>query len=259
MKLWIFSDIHLEIAKWTLPNPRPRHDVVIIAGDLITDMRKGVRWIVDNDLTQNGTVPVLYVAGNHEYYRFARDKNLRDAQHLASSYPNLTILQDSRIDIDGIRFVGSTLWTDFCFDGVEYQLAAMWAAEKGMNDYGRIRVAKDNYRKLTPKDTLNEHKVSRKYLSEMLDAPDRPAKMVVVTHHGPSGKSCDYRRYGNSLLNGAYYSHMDHMVDKATLWVHGHTHSCCDYQIGDCRVLGNMRGYDGYEQTGFRPDLVVEV
>jgi len=51
------------------------------------------------------------------------------------------------------------------------------------------------------------------------------------------------------------------MLDNSNikLWTHGHTHYPFDYQIGECRIVCNPRGYDGYENTGWDPNKVVEL
>jgi L-ascorbate metabolism protein UlaG (beta-lactamase superfamily) len=66
-------------------------------------------------------------------------------------------------------------------------------------------------------------------------------------------------------MNGAYHSDLSEFIldhPQVVLWTHGHTHHCFDYQIGNCRVVCNPRGYesDGYsEETGFNPNLVLEI
>ncbi|WP_426532963.1 metallophosphoesterase [Bradyrhizobium sp. McL0615] len=67
MLLWIMSDLHLELTRgWDLPSgdARPRFDVLIIAGDLIPRMERGVKWLLEHVPDR----PVIYVGGNHEAY-----------------------------------------------------------------------------------------------------------------------------------------------------------------------------------------------
>lgn len=60
MKLQIYSDLHLEFARF---DPAPSDaDVVILAGDIDIKSR-GVKWA--SEVFQ---CPVIYVCGNHEYY-----------------------------------------------------------------------------------------------------------------------------------------------------------------------------------------------
>ena len=67
MRIWILSDLHLELTcGWDLPSPadRPAFDVMIVAGDLIPRMQRGVAWLLERVPDR----PVIYIAGNHEAY-----------------------------------------------------------------------------------------------------------------------------------------------------------------------------------------------
>ena len=66
MRLWILSDLHLELTRgWDLPSgaARPDFDVLVIAGDLIPNMERGVAWLAERVTDR----PVVYIAGNHEF------------------------------------------------------------------------------------------------------------------------------------------------------------------------------------------------
>lgn len=43
---------------------------------------------------------------------------------------------------------------------------------------------------------------------------------------------------------------------RPALWVHGHTHDSCDYELGATRIVCNPRGYED-ENSAFDPELVV--
>ncbi len=66
MRFWILSDLHLEHAPLTKPLEPPEADVCIIAGDLCRGIDKGVRWLAEHIAP---TMPCIYVAGNHEFYK----------------------------------------------------------------------------------------------------------------------------------------------------------------------------------------------
>lgn len=95
------------------------------------------------------------------------------------------------------------------------------------------------------------------WLTRELQETDDPT--VVVTHHAPASRSVA-DRFRRDLVSAAFASAHDEFVkrSRAKLWIHGHTHASFDYLCGNTRVLCNPLGYLG-EQTGFRPDLVVEV
>lgn len=268
-KLWIWSDLHLDVGYRNKKVPFrfeaiPECDVIVVPGDVCENMEVGVEWI-DTCRREFGR-PIIYVGGNHEFYRTTRDGSLmkargRAANMLCSSHHrsgcNLVhVLQDGVSVVAGVRFLGCTLWTDYRLDGEAWQVPAMLNAEKMMTDHEAIRYAAGGYRPWLPKDCLIEHENSINWLKLCLEKPfDGPT--VVVTHHAPSSKSI-HPQFRGSLLNGAYASNLDHLVDRATLWVHGHVHHRFDYEIGDGRVVCNPRGYPD-EQTGFDPALVIEV
>jgi hypothetical protein len=166
--------------------------------------------------------------------------------------------------IDGVRFLGATLWTDFCLHGNGTQATiAMYDAGQYMNDYKRIRLAKKGYRKLRPADTQGWHFRQRSWLQERLAEPF-DGKTVVVSHMAPSGHSIE-EQYKGDTLSPAYASNLDHLVEQVDLWVHGHVHSSLDYRIGAGRVVCNPLGYPGRadrirpENPAFDPNLVVEI
>lgn len=46
MRIWPFSDVHLEMSVWDLLADRPEHDVVVVvSGDLVTRAERGVAWL----------------------------------------------------------------------------------------------------------------------------------------------------------------------------------------------------------------------
>lgn len=255
MKLWILSDLHVDVNKrypLALPTPRPEHDAVVIAGDICHGIDEGIRFIVGEQLDAK---PVIFVPGNHEFYGFDRHAELAAGRAEAASLPNIHLLERDSVEIGGITFLGCTLWTDYCYAGVREQARAMHLASQRLNDH---RLITNGQRVWTPQDALQEHKDSRAWLTEQLTQVRNRAK-VVVTHHGPSRSSVQ-PSYRDDLLTGAFTSNLDELVGKANLWVHGHLHAPADYLINGCRVIANPRGYVGIrEDRAFNPGLVVEV
>ncbi len=84
---------------------------------------------------------------------------------------------------------------------------------------------------------------------------------VVITHHLPALKSIA-PRYANDPLNPAFASRLEGVIVRyqPTLWIHGHTHDRCDYELFRTRVVCNPRGYPGeYSRAGFKSDFTVVV
>jgi predicted phosphodiesterase len=247
MRIRVFSDIHLEFADWE--PPATDADVVIVAGDL-HPKPEGIAWITRHFRS----VPVVYVAGNHEFYGSTYQKRLNQLQMAAESSGNIRFLENTSTWIGDVLFLGCTLWTDFNLFHDPGTAGA--AAAMGMSDYRRIRTL-PNYRRIKGRDTSTWHMDSRQWLETELQR-HRGVRMVVVTHHAPSPLSLD-PTLPSGVMDAAYASRLDDLVaaSGACLWIHGHTHCSVDYRIGSTRVFSNQRGYPDQGQTGFDPQAVV--
>jgi len=250
VKIQPLSDLHLE-HDYNFIIPKTDADVIVLAGD-IDQNANWVKWLLNQKIDK----PIIYVMGNHCFYR-SNVKSIKEKiRKLIDSYKSLIeihFLDDSYVDIYGVRFLGSTLWTDFSLYGDP--IIAGIDAQTYINDYTYIRVT-DLYRKITYKDTIDWHKQSVKFLTEEL-AKDVNIPKVVVTHMLPSIKSVS-ERFIRDTLSAAYASNLDHLVVQSKLWIHGHTHDTKDYFINDSRVVCNPRGYKSDNQD-FNPSLVIEV
>lgn len=255
MKLWILSDLHIDVNRrfpFAFPSPPPSHDVLIVAGDICQGLAEGVRFIVSQELNAK---PVIYVAGNHEFYGHDRHGELAEARAEAARHPNIHLLERDGLVIDGVAFLGCTLWTDYKYAGPREQARAMHWAARRISDHRLISDGKGSW---SPEQALGEHEASRSWLSAQL-APSTPYPKVVVTHHAPSRQSVQ-PRYRDDLLTAAFASDLNELVAKAALWVHGHLHAPADYRLGDCRVVANPRGYVGiHEDREFNPAFTVDV
>lgn len=229
MKIYVLSDLHLELCPWQAPAVDA--DVVVLAGDIHSHTHT-IDWAL-----AAFPQPIIYVPGNHEFYD-AEIHGLRQ-QLRQRAGGRLHVLDDSAIEIEGVRFLGSTLWTDYKLFGVDRQAGAMHAAKHGLIDHACIRCAPSS--RFLPADAARLHRKSVAWLSAELTKP-HAGKTVVVTHHLPSRQSVA-ERFKDSLLSAAFASDLDALVGRADLWIHGHTHDCFDYELGGCRVICNPRGY----------------
>ncbi len=253
MRAWIISDLHLEFGEPFSGSPPPDADVLICAGDLLTrGIVPSIEWLATNIAP---AIPVVFVAGNHEYYGSSVQESIRRARSVRERHPNIHFLENEAVDIGGVSFVGGTLWTDFRIFGRNPELA-MAAAQTGMNDYRRVKFSKQPFMKFRPIHAYRMHQQTGSFLSSALEGE---RKVVVVTHHAPSGRSIT-PEFSGDVLSACYASDMESLiVEKGpALWVHGHVHHRTDYLIGGTRVISNPRGYPG-ESSGFDPGLVVEI
>jgi predicted phosphodiesterase len=252
MKLNILSDLHL--GQGALDTPHNDADVVILAGD-VSRPREAVAWARAIDK------PVLYVAGNHEFYGDSIDGTL-DALRNSCEGTNVRLLDDDVAVLEGVRFVGSTLWTDFMLLGAARREDAMREGQRFLRDFSRIRTSRHSAAIYTPADSAARFDVHRRFLAEQLAQPFA-GPTVVITHHAPSPHSI-HPRFRDSLLNACFISDLEHLMDgrRACLWVHGHTHDSFDYVVNGTRVVCNPRGYakNGVnENARFDPDFTIRV
>jgi predicted phosphodiesterase len=232
MTLNILSDLHHSLG--ALDPPDNDADVVVLAGD-IARPRDAVEWA--SALRK----PVLYVAGNHEFYGSTIDETLA-ALRAFSEGTQVRVLDDEALIVDGVRFLGTTLWTDFALFGKEQRASVMHEARRFMRDFARIRIGNAPDALFTPEHSTARFARHARWLSQELARPfDGPT--VVVTHHAPSPHSV-HRRFDGSPLNACFVSDLEPLLDgRACLWIHGHTHDSFDYTIGGTRVVCNPRGY----------------
>ncbi|RVA80063.1 metallophosphoesterase, partial [Mesorhizobium sp. M7A.F.Ca.CA.001.11.2.1] len=197
----------------------------------------------------------VYVAGNHEFYKGSIKEGLEDGRNAAAQFPRVYFLENDSVVIDGVRFVGATLWTDYRVEG-HPELAMAYARER-MNDHRLIAKQRDPWQRFLPETALRMHQDSRQYIDTALKAD--PVKTVVVTHHLPHPWSIP-PRFKSDLLNAAFASDLSNVIEDGhpALWVHGHTHDSCEYRIGSTRIICNPRGYED-ENAKFDPTLVVRI
>lgn len=257
MRLLVLSDLHLEVWRESAPKFNTFSsppDIVVLAGDIHTDAR-APGWAA----AVFPEIPVVYVSGNHEFYGGTLDQTNLATRDECAKFENVRYLDCGEFFLEGVRFLGATLWTDFLLFGSQNRNSAMVDANNVMNDYQHIRLAAAGYRKLQPIDTARLHAEHRAWLARKLDEPF-VGPTVVVTHMAPSLKSIA-PEYASDPVSAAFASSLDDLVSKAKLWIHGHTHTSFDYLIGQCRVVANPLGYmkkgGNAENASFDANLII--
>ena len=250
MRLHVLSDLHLEQDPFGVPDVEA--DVIVLAGDTATGTA-GVDWARS---WADGR-PVLYLAGNHEFYGHALPGLIGELRAAAGG-SSVRILENDELLIDGVRFLGCTLWSDFDFDGPDRRELSMRLCERVVNDYKHITFGPDG-RMLAARDTRMLHVASHRWLAERLALPhDGPT--VVLTHHQPLIRSRPPTPELRAIA-GAFASDVSGLMGagRVALWVYGHTHRSADLDVRGTRVLSNPRGYPHEPVDGFDPRCVVEV
>lgn len=244
MNILLLSDLHNEFDRYQ--PPALAADLVILAGDIDVGVR-GVEWAKS---VFSG--PVLYVPGNHEFYRGYLGRTLEKLR--GAQTDRVRVLDRNVVELGGVRFLGATAWTDFAATG--NQPAAVALAGQLLNDFRQIRT--ENYRPCRPLDFITQASLTRLWLQEQLAIPFS-GPTVVITHHAPSLRSLQGNPHTGGHLDAAFASRWDDLMgDSIALWLHGHVHTAVDYELNGTRVVCNPRGYPG-EQTGWSPCKLIKL
>jgi hypothetical protein len=257
MKIKLWSDLHLEFRDNQfdhihIPHVDDKETTLLLAGD-ISIGTESVPFI--EEMCKNFK-HVLMICGNHEFFENDIYK-LREKfkfWELNEGPNNFHFLDNDWRILDGVRFLGGTMWTDFK-DG---DPLVVGAAHRIMADYEEIRC---DGQKITPSFILREHDRFMDFLLQKFEEPF-DGSTVVMTHHSPGNVLKRKGRQGN-LVDHAYFADIEELIghhDKAVLWVHGHTHTSYDYMINNTRVICNPFGYWGEQiNSDFDPEIIVEV
>jgi predicted phosphohydrolase len=222
---------------WT---PAPLEDdldtVLVLAGDIDVGMY-AVEYAIELGPRFKA---VIYVAGNHDLWKQNIDFFYDKARLRVADHPNVHILQNDKITIDDVEFLGTTLWTDIN----NHDPFDTWNAPNVMRpDFRQIRYTKD-YKRITPTIWLGENLKARAWLADNID-PDK--KQVVVTHHAPDMACAEGNECAGNGGDVYYYNrNMQDMIVDAGFWIFGHTHHRFDKYLGDTRVVSNPYGYYGH-------------
>lgn len=260
MKLWLFSDLHLEFERHLPPlGPIPDADVCVVPGDILQGCANSIHWLAKE---VSPRMPVVFVAGNHEFYGDSIVEGFEWGRTAAAEFPGrVHFLENDSVVIGGVRFLGCTLWTDYAVEGSDPEdvAFAMAVAEAQLNDHRQVAWRRlPAYEGFPPKRALDLHRRSRGYLDGQLAWPhDGPT--VVVTHHAPHRGSI-HARWKGSTLNACFASDLSELIEerKPDLWVHGHMHDSADYVVAGTRIVCNPKGYRS-ENARFDPRLILEV
>jgi Icc-related predicted phosphoesterase len=223
---------------------------MVVAGDLVTRMERGVAWL----LARVTDRPIIYVPGNHEFYGCDIDRTVEKARQAAAG-TNVRILQNDSVEIDGVLFVGVTLWTDFALLGNPHH--AMQIAGYGMNDYYRIRKRRYEMR-LRPTDTLARHHETCEFIARTTRDARTGRTVVVVSHHGCVREAVKAGKE-SEMISAAYASDCQRLLEHVDLWIYGHTHESRDFTIGRTRIVSNAKGYSHGDNPQFEKKYVIEI
>lgn len=290
MKLQLLSDLHLEQSPDFVPEGAPGADVLVLAGDIGSYQRDS--RLQDTDFGLGRFSPrladapwkvVLYVPGNHEYDDLPFDETHARLRATCERL-GITWLEQQSVVLDGVRFVGATLWADFeaiarhpppaavlARHGtgetqLTWQMRQREKAFRAANYYLATNTTLRDGRPLLAEDMRELSLESQAWLRRALAEPF-DGVTVAVTHFAPTLRSHD-PRYGVTPGTAGFCNALDELLPFADLWLHGHLHCPHDYIVEGvqdgrpfrCRVVANPLGYeDKGEQAAFDPRMVIEL
>jgi Icc-related predicted phosphoesterase len=239
MKIYAISDLHLEFYRsieqvlnkmCTLLQPA---DVLILAGDVgFPQERIGIENNYSGILTEfllyvkKIYKHVILVPGNHEYYP-CENYNMKECFDNLSKICQKTdviLLEKSTVVIDGVEFIGTTLWS-----AIESQAVAVLA------DFRHVFRNKVDY--------LVEFVKCYTWLKDTLEKPPLFPR-VVITHHLPTARLIHQRFQGSAINTAFFTSILDSLsLRNVKLWVCGHTHEFSQVKYGDTTLVVNPVGY----------------
>ena len=227
MRINYFSDVHLEFG--ALQAPDNDADIIVAAGDIGIGIQ-GLNWL------KTLNKPVVYIAGNHEFYTHEYQRTLQSIRKQCEG-SNVHFLENDCFVFQGVRFLGCTLWADLFVEGDK----KAEALGKTLNDFKRIQFAEKPFNAARFSFL---HQSSKTWLEQELAQPFS-GKTVVITHHAPSLWS--WNDSAHALKKLAYCNDMKPLLHEYEIaaWIHGHVHSQMDYRIAGARILCNPRGYAG--------------
>ncbi len=253
MNIQVLSDLHVEVGN-PLPTLCADADVVVLAGDFAPYEPERLQALAQ----ALAGAPILYVPGNHEFYGHDIDAALEGMRDTCAEL-GIELLDRRAIAINGIRFIGATLWTDFCLNGLAEVVWAKANAERSMPDFvGAIRHRDGRF---TATEAARRHVEDLRFIEGALTAARAAGEApVVVTHHAPTPRSIR-PWYQGHVLNAAFASDLERFIARHAppLWIHGHMHDSIDERLGATRVVANPEGYTPTENPLFNPELCVRV
>lgn len=258
MRLQLLSDLHLETETF-VARPTPGAELLVLAGDIDAGW-DGLAQFAD------WPVPVLMVAGNHEF----------DGRDLHEAWPALRarcqslgirLLECESLILTSaaglrVRFLGTVRWCDFALFGAAQQARA----ERAGAYFLKLMNARRDGAVLDVEGMKAEAHACRDWLAGALALPalGRWDSTVAITHFAPSLRSLD-PRFGTQPGTASFCNADDLLIPQAELWLHGHLHCRHDYRVdrpgrSPTRVVSQAVGLARKgEAIGFDAEKLIDV
>lgn len=251
MKFQFASDLHIEYKNNEIPFANdyiiPKADILILAGDIGSLYKLSQ---LKGFLAQLCVLFkfVLYIPGNHEYYRIEGQEPvsmniLNDRLYsLEKDLDNLFILNEAIVQIENVCIVGTTLWSKPLVKYIPTSLAQI--KDFKIYDYQKLHFSNLNF--ITKKIEY---------------CKNNNLKLLVVTHHCPTYDVVGKRKKNHKYVS-LYASNLDYLLkkDKVHTWICGHVHRNFNYYTKEgTHLVGNQRGKPRDNIRDYRKDMIVDI
>lgn len=238
MKIYFASDIHSEYFKYVdIPAVDIIPPVIVLAGDIgVADQT------LDFLLSVAASFPhsdIVWIAGNHEFYGTNIETQLDKFRRFSAAHPRIHFLENSRIELHGITFLGCTLWTDFSVLGNNEQIICL----KNFHRLADFFYIYTDAGKFCAQDASDRFQQSYQWLDQQLASCDKK-KTVVITHFPP----CREARHGEipeDYLAAYFQANAKSLIERHQphCWIYGHNHWSDQFYLGGTLLVSNQLGY----------------
>ncbi|UYM17963.1 metallophosphoesterase [Endozoicomonas euniceicola] len=263
----LHSDLHNEMQDHSLiDEPKvissDKADIFVLAGDI----HNGIESIqYAKSVAKKHNKPVIFIAGNHEYYGHDLIETEKILRKESSSEENVYFLEKDSIVLNNIRFLGCTLWSNFeLYEQVipgSKAFCMAWS-EGRINDFSKITM---NNRAISSGDMENLNQDCMQWLQKEFLMP-HSGPTVVITHFAPVPDCVDEKWKKEppefNELSPYFVNNLTEFITtwQPDFWFYGHTHSNICLKIGKTQIISNQKGYPSEEDsTGYRPDMLIKV
>jgi Icc-related predicted phosphoesterase len=248
VKFQIMSDLHIETLSDNISVDdfvKKSADILILAGDIgrVHKYEQVKKFL--KELCEKFEI-VLYVLGNHEYYRVDNvppknmEQILADLETIRSEIPNLYILNRNSVIVEDVCIVGCTLWSQATLDVPPYIV------------------------RIPEMDTIKYNSLFKEdlyYIERMITyCQEKNLKLLVVTHHCPTYVIS--KRKATDKYKSLYCSNLDYLLDskKVHTWICGHVHTNFDMKTRNgTRLVSNQKGKPKDKVSDYLLDKVITV
>ena len=248
MIIQIVSDLHLEyLEEYDLDSliEKKNANILVLVGD-IGSLYRYPQLIGFLDKVCRIYEYVLYVPGNHEYYKMNTNdvgicmKDLKQKMNdLETIFKNLIILDRKSVQFGNYCFVGCTLWSD---------------CERFLKNRVKIH-------DITHQIYNRYHERDLAYIKTMIElCKKKNLKMVVMTHYAPTKKLLSKKNL-KDRYNTLYATSLDDIIniENMVLWIYGHTHYNLDITENGTRLVSNQLGRKKDISTTFSTNFEINL